>query len=69
MKTTDSLLPPKFAGVLDSGENVIWISKPHILPFMLTGAAFLAVGLVWGALDWYLLLSVFNDKGLTRGFC
>jgi hypothetical protein len=53
MMTTSGNLPPKFQGILDDNEKVLWIGGPKFLPFILTGVPFLIVGLIWGCIDYF----------------
>ena len=50
-------LPPQFDAVLDSDEQVLWVGKPNITIFMLTGIPFLVIGLLWGSFDYFGIIS------------
>lgn len=50
---SSSQLPPEFEGILDQNENILWQGQPKWLPFILTGIPFLAIGCLWGAMDYF----------------
>jgi len=52
MLTSDNL-PQQFLAVKDADENFIWVGEPMFLPFLCTGIPFLAIGLLWGAFDYF----------------
>lgn len=45
--------PQQFRAVKDDDENFIWVGEPTFIPFLCTGIPFLAIGLLWGAMDYF----------------
>ena len=50
---TGQNIPPQFEAVRDQDESMLWIGKPAFVPFLCTGIPFLAIGLAWGAIDYF----------------
>ncbi|MCX5785133.1 MAG: PH domain-containing protein [Elusimicrobia bacterium] len=50
---TQNDLPQQFQAVKDEDENIIWVGEPRFFPFLCTGIPFLAIGLLWGAIDYF----------------
>ncbi len=55
-------IPPQFEAVRDADEEILWVGRPHLLPFLLQGAMFLVVGMAWGAMDYF----GFIKNGFTK---
>lgn len=45
-----------FSDILDEGEEILWFEKPVYLLFVLTGVPFLIFGLIWGYIDYQIIL-------------
>jgi hypothetical protein len=63
---TDQNIPKQFQAVRDSDENILWLGKPVFVPFILRGIPFLIIGLLWGALDYFVFIR--NIPGDMAGF-
>ena len=50
---TEKNLPLNFQAVKDDDETFLWVGEPLFVPFILTGLPFLAIGLIWGAIDYF----------------
>jgi hypothetical protein len=48
-----SNLPQQFRAVKDDDEEFIWVGEPMFWPFLCSGIPFLAIGLLWGAFDYF----------------
>lgn len=49
----DAAIPRAFDAVKDSDEEILWVGRPAFLPFLVRGVPFLAIGLLWGAIDYF----------------
>ena len=67
--TTDFNLPPQFEAVKDKDEIVLWIGKPNFTAFIIRGIPFLALGILWGAIDYFGFIRHMNKMpGEMGGF-
>lgn len=64
---TDYKLPPEFEAVKDKDEKVLWVGKPNSTAFMMTGIPFLAIGLIWGSIDYFGFIQHMGSK-MPAGF-
>ena len=62
-------IPPEFDAIKDNDETILWSGKPAFIPYLAQGIPFLIIGLVWGALDFFFMSSIFNGGfGGMSGF-
>ncbi|MBS3991193.1 MAG: PH domain-containing protein [Erysipelothrix sp.] len=54
-------IPAEFEVVKDYDEHILWNGKPSFVPFLAQGIPFLLIGLVWGAFDYFFVMSILND--------
>lgn len=59
--------PQAFAEVADSDEEFYWAGTPLTAPFLARGIPVLALGLVWGVLDFGLLRLIAEDPHSQKG--
>lgn len=45
-----------FSEILDAKEQILWVGKPRLWPFVLRGIPFLGFGLLWGWIDYEFLI-------------
>ncbi len=51
-----------FLPVLDEDEEVLWADEPVFFPFITKGFLFFAFGLVWGLLDFTIMVNIFSSS-------
>jgi hypothetical protein len=55
--------------ILDPGEELRWTGRPVLLPFLLSGAPFLAIGIAWFCIDWFgFIRPMLKGNGPPAGF-
>ncbi|HTN43628.1 MAG TPA: PH domain-containing protein [Nitrospiria bacterium] len=59
-------VPSKFDAVKDKDEQIYWVGKPALIPFVATGIPILIVGMLWGAFDYFGIIR--NMPGHMPGF-
>lgn len=57
-----------FDNIKDSKEEILWTGKPNAFCFVFYGIPFLALGLVWGCIDLFLLIQMLHDGDDMGGF-
>lgn len=50
-------IPVQFEAVRDADEEILWVGRPHLVPFLLQGVPFLVIGSAWGAMDYFGFIS------------
>ena len=50
---TDPNLPAEFEAIRDKNERLLWVGRPALIPFLLSGVPLLLFGLCWGAFDYF----------------
>ena len=53
---TDYNLPPQFEAVKDGDEEIFWVGKPNFTAFIIRGIPYLFLGLIWGAIDYFVFI-------------
>lgn len=59
-------IPEEFNAVKDADETILWVGKPELVPFLLTGVPFLIIGLIWGVFDLN-FFRLFASNGFNDG--
>jgi hypothetical protein len=49
----------QLADILDTDEKVLWQGKPTFIPFVASGLPFLALGILWGMIDYGFIRQIF----------
>jgi hypothetical protein len=64
--TTSSELLPLFESVKDANERIYWTGRPNFKVFLLQGVPFLAIGLIWGIID-FSFIGIFMSSATQPG--
>lgn len=69
VRRLDLALPPEFNAVKDDDEEIYWVGRPNFTAFMVQGLPFLALGLIWGAIDYFgFIRNIGDSNGVPTGF-
>jgi membrane protein YdbS with pleckstrin-like domain len=58
----DMSLPRQFEEVRDRNEEILWAGKPNFFAFMIQGIPFLIIGLLWGAVDYFVFIRFMEEE-------
>ncbi len=61
----DANCPPEFKAVTEPDEKILWTGRPLFWPFVLHAVPIVAVGAIWGAMD-FGIFSTAASNGQTN---